>query len=367
MFFPEVKKNFGFGCMRLPMKDGEVDIEQTKRMVDYFIAHGFNYFDTAHGYIGERSEPALREALTSRYPRSSYLLANKLSSNYFETKEDVVPFVNKQLEICGVDYFDFYLMHAQNSRNYEHYRECNAYEQAFELKKQGKLRHVGLSFHDSAEFLDKILTDYPEVEFVQIQFNYLDYNDSSVQSKLCYEVCAKHKKPVIVMEPIKGGTLVNIPKEAKEEVDKLGISCANLALRFAASNEWMYMVLSGMSTFEQMEENVSFMENFVPLSKEEREATVKIPLIIESLKLIKCTSCRYCVAGCPMNILIPDLFSCINTKKLYNNPGAIFQYKNRTQNHGKASDCIKCGQCENICPQNLPIRDLLEVVAKEFE
>ena len=212
----KVKKNFGFGCMRLPMIGEEVDIEQTKKMVDAFLEAGFNYFDTAHGYIHEKSEPALKDALTSRYPRESYILTDKLTSNYFKTREDIRPMFESQLKACGVDYFDFYLMHAQGEGNFQHYKDCKAYETAFELKKEGKIRHVGISFHDKAEVLEQILTEYPDVEVVQIQFNYLDYEDIAVQSKKVYEVCRKHNKPVIVMEPVKGGTLVNLPDDAKK-------------------------------------------------------------------------------------------------------------------------------------------------------
>ena len=209
-----IKKNFGFGCMRLPMIGEEVDIEQTKQMVDAFLDAGFNYFDTAHGYIQGKSEKALKTCLTSRYPREKYILTDKLTANYFKTEADIRPFFESQLEICGVEYFDFYLMHAQGLVNYDHFKECRAYETAFALKKEGKIRHVGISFHDRAEVLERILTEYPEIEVVQIQFNYVDYDDPAVQSRKCYEVCRKFNKPVIVMEPVKGGNLVNLPDDA---------------------------------------------------------------------------------------------------------------------------------------------------------
>ena len=231
----KIKKNFGFGFMRLPMKDGEIDTEETKRMVDAFLDAGFNYFDTAHGYHKEKSEIALRECLTSRYPRESYVLADKLTENYFKTEADIRPVLEEQLAACGVEYFDFYLMHSQCTLNYPHFKACRAYETAFALKAEGKVRHVGISFHDRAEVLEQILTEYPEIEVVQIQFNYLDYDDPAVQSRKCYEVCVKHGKPVIVMEPVKGGNLVNLPEEAKAVLDELhGGSPASYALRFAA-------------------------------------------------------------------------------------------------------------------------------------
>lgn len=213
--FQQIHKNFGFGMMRLPMKDGEVDVEQTNKMVDYFIENGFNYFDTAHGYLNGKSEKAVKTCLSSRHQRDEYILTNKLTGSFFQTNEDIRPFFEEQLENAGVDYFDFYLMHAQNAKEFEKFKRCKAYETALEFKKEGKVKHVGISFHDRAEVLDQILTEYPEIEIVQIQFNYLDYNDLSVQSKLVYEVCEKHDKPVLVMEPVKGGNLVNLPQDAQ--------------------------------------------------------------------------------------------------------------------------------------------------------
>ena len=209
--FKDIKKNFGFGMMRLPMKDNQVDIEQTNAMVDYFLDNGFNYFDTAHGYLQGLSEKAVKTCLSSRHDRSEYILTDKLTSSFFQSQQDIRPFFQSQLDATGVEYFDFYLMHAQNAHEFEKFKKCKAYETAFALKKEGKVRHVDISFHDRAEVLDQILTEYPEIEIVQIQFNYLDYNDLSVQSKLVYEVCEKHKKPVLVMEPVKGGNLVKLP------------------------------------------------------------------------------------------------------------------------------------------------------------
>ena len=365
----KVKKNFGFGCMRLPMNGEEVDLEQTKKMVDTFIEQGFNYFDTAHGYIQGKSEKALKECLTSRYPRDKYILTDKLTANFFKKEEDIRPLFESQLEICGVDYFDFYLMHAQGAGNYAHFKECHAYETAFELKKEGKVRHVGISFHDKPEVLEQILTEYPEVEVVQIQFNYVDYDDPAVQSRACYEVCRKHNKPVIVMEPVKGGNLVNLPEDAKAVLDELyGGSPASYAIRFAAGFPGMMMVLSGMSSMEQMNDNLSYMKDFQPLNEAELAAVKKVQEIFKSKNLIPCTACRYCIDGCPKHISIPDLFAIMITKQIYHDWNVDYYYNVvHTAPGRKASDCLKCGKCEKVCPQHLQIRNLLEDVAKEFE
>ena len=364
-----IKKNFGFGCMRLPMRDGEVDIPETCRMVDAFLEAGFNYFDTAHGYLQGRSEKALKACLTSRYPRDRYVLTNKLTNFFFKSQEEIRPFFESQLKLCGVDYFDFYLMHAQSEANFKFFKSCRAYETAFELKAEGKVRHVGISFHDRAEVLEQILTEYPQIEVVQIQFNYVDYEDPAVQSRKCYEVCRKFGKPVIVMEPVKGGNLVNLPEQAKAVLDELhGGSPASYAIRFAAGFPGIRMVLSGMSSLEQMQDNLSYMRDFRPLNEKEMAAVEKVREIFRGMHLIPCTACRYCVDGCPQHISIPDLFAVMNTKQIYHDWNADYYYNNvHTAPGRRASDCLKCGKCEKACPQHLPIRQLLEDVAAEFE
>ena len=367
-FFPEVNGNFGFGCMRLPMVEKEVDLPQFEQMVDAFLAAGFNYFDTAHGYISGKSETAIRDGLARRYPRDRFILTDKLTGSYFEKQEDIVPFFESQLEACGVEYFDFYLMHAQNADNFQKFKACRAYETAFALKEQGRVRHVGISFHDKATVLEQILTEYPQIEVVQIQFNYADYEDLSVESRKVYEVCEKFGKPVIVMEPVKGGNLVNLPDAAQAVFDALhGGSNASYAIRFAAGFPQMCMVLSGMSNMAQLTDNVGFMRDFRPLNDDERAAVDQVCRIFRSMDLIPCTACHYCTDGCPMNIRIPRLFTCMNNKKRFRDWNADFYYEVMTRNAGKASDCVGCGQCEAACPQHLPIRQLLQDVAAEFE
>ena len=360
-------KNFGFGCMRLPMIDKEVDHKQFCEMIDLFMENGFTYYDTARVYIQGKSELALKECLVKRYPRESFIIADKLSGSCFENQEDIIPFFNSQLEALGVEYIDYYLMHCQMQRNYDKFMNAKAYEIAAQLKKEGKIKHLGFSFHDNAEFLEKILIDHPEVEFVQIQFNYLDYDSVNVESKKCYDVCRKYNKDVIIMEPVKGGELVNLPLKAQEIINKLEKgSNASYAIRFAASFDGVIMVLSGMSDLNQMKDNISYMKDFKPLTDYEKQELFKVAEVIKENKLIPCTGCRYCVDGFPKQIKIPDMFSILNTKILNKNynPNA---YKELTVSSGLASDCIKCGLCEKECPQNLPIRELLEKVNKELK
>ena len=365
----KVKKNFGFGCMRLPMAEGAVDYVEFSKMIDTFMNNGFNYFDTAHGYVGGKSETALRECLVKRYAREEFDLTNKLSTHFFNKLEDIRPLFESQLEACGVSYFDYYLMHAQSADLFAKFKKCGAYEVALELKQEGKIRHFGISFHDKAAVLEQILQEYPQIEVVQIQLNYVDFDDPAVESRKCYEVCRKYEKPVIVMEPVKGGNLVNLPDDAKAVFEKMGdAGPASYAIRFAAGFEGIMMVLSGMSNMEQITDNISFMKDFQPLNEKEMAAIDEVCAIFKSKNLIACTACEYCIIECPKNIAIPNLFACMNAKKVFNNWNTDYYYNNvYTINNGKASDCIKCGKCEAVCPQHLKIRDLLEDVADEFE
>lgn len=370
LHFSEIHEKFGFGCMRLPMlENNTVDLEQTQQMVDEFIAAGFNYFDTAHPYIDKQSEPALRECLTSRYPREKFLLADKMSSSFFNSEEDVRAQFQKQLELCGVAYFDFFLMHALSAENYDKYKRCNVYGVLKQLRAEGKIRHLGFSFHDSPQMLERILEDCPEAEFVQLQFNYIDYDDPVVQSKACYDICEKYGKPVMVMEPVKGGTLVNLPPEGRAAFDALtpSESSASYALRFAGGFSNIAVILSGMSSLEQMRDNIRVMKDFKPLTEAESAAVEKVRKSIRSLGTIACTGCRYCTEVCPQDIIIPEVMSILNMQKMYADGGNSWYYWTLIKGHGKASDCLKCGACEVQCPQHLPIRSLLEEAVKKVE
>ena len=370
-------KKLGFGLMRLPLTDpndgASVDVELLKTMVDAFLEKGFTYFDTAWMYCGFQSECAIREALVKRHPRDSYTLADKLHAGFLKTKEDRERIFQEQLRKTGVDYFDYYLLHDVGTDHYKTYQELDCFRWLEEKKAQGLARHIGFSYHDNAELLDRVLTEHPEVEFVQLQLNYLDWDSEGVQSRKCYETAVKHGKPVIVMEPVKGGTLARVP----ESVEKMfrdarpEMSISSWAIRFAASQEHVMMVLSGMSNMEQLLDNTSYMADFQPLSAEEQALVKKAVDAINSSIAIPCTGCSYCTEGCPQHIAIPKYFSLYNAdmqeikEKSWRPQGEY--YTRLAMNFGKASDCLECGQCEQACPQHLPIIRHLKDVAARFE
>ena len=364
MSFPEIKKNFGFGCMRLKMDGENVDYNEFNKMIDAFINAGFNYFDTAHGYISGKSEIAIGKCLSARYNREDFVLANKLSDWYFEKEEDIIPLFESQLQICGVDYFDFYLFHCLTRKSYPRHKECNTFEIVKKLKEEGKIKHIAMSFHDTADILDMILSEQPSIEVVQLQINYLDYDDPAVQSKACYDVAVKHGKKVIVMEPVKGGALVNLPDKAAKVLDDLnGGSYASYALRYAASYPEVFMVLSGMGSMDMMTDNLNTFSPFVPFSDEEFEATDRVREIIREVRQVPCTKCNYCGEVCPKNIPISELFAVYN-KYLAAKITSGDAKNEFPKDKPTAADCIKCGKCENVCPQNIEIRNQLEKIAK---
>ena len=367
MAFAEVKKKLGFGAMRLKMNGDEVDFDEFSRMIDAFLDAGFNYFDTAHGYIDGKSELAIRECLTSRHKREEFVLANKLSEWYINEEKDVIPFFEDQLTRCGVDYFDFYLFHAMNGTNYEKYKACNVFEIAKSLKEQGKIRHIAMSFHDTADVLDRILSEQSVIEAVQLQINYLDFDDPGIQSKACYDVAVKHGKKVIVMEPVKGGRLAVLPERAAEIFASLSDrSPASYAIRYAASYPEVFMVLSGMGSMEMMNDNISTMQDFRPLTEAELAATDKVRAIIREVSQIGCTKCNYCAEVCPKKLKVSDIFFAYNDFVAARVTRAEAKAALPTEG-GNAADCIACGRCEGVCPQKIEIRKNLALIAKRLK
>ena len=371
--FDEVKR-LGLGFLRLPYrnpdKPGDIDMQEVCRMVDAFMGVGFRYFDTAYNYLDYQSEVFLKAAVTDRYPREQFLLATKLPCNELQEGESPYRIFNDQLKKCGVSYFDVYLLHGISKPTYELAHRRRYFDFLEELKGTGKAHCIGFSFHDSAEVLDQILTTHPEVDVVQIQMNYLDWDNPIIQSGACYAVCRKHGKKLIIMEPVKGGTLANVPEKAKllmQQQDPAANPAA-WALRFAASQPGVAMVLSGMSNIEQICANTELFSKFVPLTEPETDMLWKAAEIIRKTVAIGCTGCSYCTHGCPVQIPIPQYFSLYNEHKCDCwQVGAKGRYRKMTQNHAAASRCIGCGQCEEKCPQKLPVMEYIQQVAKELE
>ncbi|MBR5314036.1 MAG: aldo/keto reductase [Clostridia bacterium] len=361
-----MKNKLGFGAMRLKMVENKVDYDEFNKMIDMYIEAGFNYFDTAHGYLDGLSEIALRNCLVARYDREDYVFADKISAWLFEKEEEVLPLFEKQLEICGLDYFDFYLFHCMNTKTYPKYKECNVLETVRNLKEQGRIKHIGMSFHDKPEYLDLILTENPWIEFVQLQINYLDYDDPAIQSKKCYDVAVKHGKKIVVMEPVKGGYLANLPEKAAKIFESVTTgSHASYALRYAASLPNVYMVLSGMGTVEMMQDNINTFTNFVPFNDKEFEATDEARKVIREVRQLPCTKCNYCADVCPEKIPISDIFSAYNSV-LAAKKTKIEASGDLPENAKSAAQCIKCGECENVCPQHISIRENIEKTVKMF-
>ena len=363
-------KKLGFGLMRLPMIGENVDIEKTKQMVDEFMARGFTYFDTAYMYCGGKSETAIKECLVDRYPRDSYTLTDKLPSYVIKSLEDRDRIFNEQKNKTGLDYFDYYWLHAVSRKSLEVFDKFDCWKFIEQKKENGEIKHIGFSYHDDAQLLDDILTKHPNVEFVQLQLNYLDWLSDSVQSKACYDVCVKHNKKVIVMEPVKGGSLVKLPDDA----DKLfkdadsNMSNASWAIRFAASLENVYMVLSGMTTIEQLKDNLSYMKDFKPLTNQEHNMCLEVAEIIKKVSIIPCTGCEYCTSVCPIGMPIPKLFALYNLDKQVVDTNKQDNNYEELKNAGpRVDECLDCGACENICPQHLSIRKYLKEVKTHFE
>ena len=361
----------GFGLMRLPMKDKEIDVEQTKEMADLFLDAGFTYFDTAYGYAEGKSEEAAKAAIVDRYPREKFQLATKLPAwAGAKTADEAKQMFHTSLKRTGAGYFDFYLLHNLGSSRSKSFDDFGIWDFVQEQKAKGLIKHAGFSFHDKADLLDKILTAHPEMEFVQLQINYGDWESGSVQSGKCYEVARKHGKPVVIMEPVKGGMLANPAPELKAIFDATGsgLSYASWAIRFAASLEGVVTVLSGMSNLEQMKDNISYMKDFRPLDDGERAVIAKAQEALAGIPHIPCTACEYCVKGCQQLIAIPQIFEMMNRVMVYKdlNSGK-FGYRWETQFGGKASDCVGCGKCEEVCPQQIEIIKTLKEAVEQFE
>ncbi len=359
----------GFGLMRLPQKDGAIDVEQTKEMVDRFLAAGFTYFDTAWAYEG--SEDAIRQALVERYPRESFQLATKNAAWIgAKSREDAIGQFDTSLARTGAGYFDFYLLHNLGETRTKSFDDFGLWDWVQEKKAAGLIRHVGFSFHSTPEELDAILTAHPEMEFVQLQINYADWESTGVQSRRCYEVARAHGKPVVIMEPVKGGMLATPPEPVQEifHAAEPESSCASWAIRFAASLEGIITVLSGMSSVAQMEDNLAVMKDFHGMTEEERATLEKAREALAAIPLIPCTSCDYCAKVCPENIGVSGSFTAMNLFTLYGKPGALNQMGWLVDGHGKkrANACIRCGACERACPQHLPIRELLQQVTEKL-
>lgn len=357
----------GFGFLRLPLtENGEVDLETTKKMVDLYLKRGYSYFDTAYIYLEGNSERALRQAVVERYPRESFQIADKLLCSYLKKGMTAQQIFAEQLGRCGVDYFDVYLLHGLDGEDAAYAEKMGCFDFLQEQKAQGRIRYTGFSFHDTADVLDQILARHPEIDLVQIQLNYLDWENPIIQSRACYEVCRRHGKPILVMEPIKGGTLASIPEQAERLLD--GEAPAHRALRFVASQESVAVVLSGMSTLKQVEENTALMSPFFPLNRVEMDVLPAVAQIIRENVAIPCTGCAYCVAGCPAGIPIPQYFSLYNEQERDKwQANAQQRYEELNQQFPRAESCLSCGQCELECPQKLPIREFMSKVSTVFD
>ncbi len=365
----ENRKKLGFGLMRLPKRDGVIDYEQVNAMVDAFLADGYTYFDTA--YVYEGSEEAFRRCIATRHPRDSYTVANKLPEWKLSETVSCDDLLNESLRRCGLDYFDFYLVHSLEEDHMEMCDRWDCFSFMKRAKADGRVRHIGFSFHGTPALLEKLLSEHPEVEFVQLQINYLDWDDPKIAAGECYRIARAHNVPIVVMEPVKGGTLANLTPEQRQVFDSFeeAGSPASLAVRYAGNLPGVFTVLSGMSNLEQVQDNLKTYDDLKPLTARESVLLGRLVSLFRGTRSIGCTACRYCTEGCPMGIRIPDIFAIYN-RYLYDGDlaAAKASYEALIQEgSSRASDCIACGQCEGVCPQHLPIIELLREVAEKIE
>lgn len=369
-------KKLGFGCMRLPLlnKDDQtaVDLDTFNTLVDTFLDKGFTYFDTALTYHGFKSEEFVRDALVKRHQRDKFLLATKLPPRVLKAEADQERIFNEQLAKCGVEFFDYYLLHNIGVSAYQQACKYDSFGFVQRKKQAGKIKNVGISFHDTPELLDEILTAHPELDFVQLQINYIDWENPGIQSRRCHEIARKHKMPIIVMEPCKGGNLAVVPEQAEKLMKSYNpaASVPSWAVRFAASQEGVIMALSGMNTMAQVLDNTSYMADFKPLNAAEYQIIAQVTDLINADTAIPCTTCRYCVDKCPKQIAIPDYFALYNSAKravTENISSQFVYYLNLTSTHGKAGDCIGCKKCEAACPQHLEIAEYMKDVSAAFD
>ncbi|OED29547.1 aldo/keto reductase [Methanosphaera sp. WGK6] len=369
-------KKLGFGLMRLPLLDEDdvssINQELFNEMVDLFMKCGFTYFDTAYIYLKGNSEKSFKKAVVDRYPRDSFVVADKLPIFDLESTSQMQDVFEEQLERCGVDYFDYYLLHNVSTKHVSKFTDIDSFKFVRDMKACGKIKHIGISCHDTPEFLDNILTKHPEIEFVQLQINYLDWMDKNIQARNCYDIVCKHGLKVVIMEPLKGGALINVPHDVKglfKNYDETR-SVASWAMRFNLSLDNVLVILSGMKNMDDLQDNISTVDNFKGISKEESNILNKAVDIINDTSAIKCTSCNYCIDNCPANINISKFFELYNTQKLLNQSHSIAMYYRNyvsDSNHKKPSDCLKCNKCLDYCPQKLNIPDNLDKVGQLFE
>lgn len=365
-------KKLGFGLMRLPLRNNKIDPNEFKRMVDFFISSGYSYFDTAPGYMNGYSESFFKDYVSSRYPRNMYQIATKLPAwdlSRIQTKQDVVKVFNNSIFNTGVEFFDYYLLHNIGGERTSIFEKYKVWDFVQKCKRDGLIKYYGISFHGSHIELEEIINKHPDIDFVQLQINYADWNNKQINAKGCYKVAASHNKPIIVMEPLKGGTLFTLPDSVTKELQIVSdMTPAQWAFKWLESLSHVKLVLSGMSSFSQMFENISIYNNITPLLEDQVQVIKKVQKIIEKKVLAPCTGCLYCRSVCPLDIPIDQILASLNINHIFNNyTAALNKYSFQTRDGNKASTCLKCKRCEKICPQQIPIMEYINKATNLFD